>query len=279
MNKIWTFLLINELKHKTVAKIFTKNIREPWMPKEEIGVIEEIILNLKPDNCLECGAGFSTMYFTKFLRQSARWTSIEHDEQWAKKISHAFQLTPILQRHRQHTFTEYYLRSFGLKTIDRLLRVIKGSSKRPIINIFYIRPNHYPWSDVNGDGAYYDLKDYIEFPSELKYYDFILIDGRARKDCLIHANKIIRDNGVVILHDAHREYYQDPCKLFKYQKYFVDIRKTIEPPFYGRGLWIGSKKLNIDNIIDVENHKLYSGNNGAIFNSIDEFREFISSRK
>ena len=52
------------------------------------------------------------------------------------------------------------------------------------MNIKYIPPNNYPWSDNNNDGSYEDLIDYIEFPDNHTPYDFILIDGRARLECI-----------------------------------------------------------------------------------------------
>ena len=171
------------------------------MGHKEIEVIKKILTELHPQRCLEWGSGYSTLYFPKFLTENAKWISIEHSREWANRI--------------------------------------KRMNRNSGVEVFYVPPNHYPWSDVNQDGSYSDLKDYIEFPRKFGNFDFILVDGRARKDCLTVAYDIISDGGVVILHDAERKYYHEPFKLYKYQRLFPGGQKGI------RDLWIGSKKLNI----------------------------------
>ncbi|RLE64356.1 MAG: hypothetical protein DRJ47_07875 [Thermoprotei archaeon] len=55
--------------------------------------------------------------------------------------------------------------------------------------------------------------------------------------------------GVVVLHDANRKHYLDPCKLYRYQVLFTDHRKD------AGGLWLGSKNLKISTLLDVKKHK------------------------
>jgi len=120
---------------------------KPWMRHKEIDIIVELIKKKKPKYCLEWGAGYSTVYFPRFLNDNALWISVEHDEKWANRI-------------------RYMIR-------------------RPNIKIYYVPPNNYPWTDEYNDGTYADLKDYVDFPKKLGMkFDFILVDGRARKDCL-----------------------------------------------------------------------------------------------
>jgi len=45
-------------------------------------------------------------------------------------------------------------------------------------------------------------------------FDFILIDGEYRKQCLEIALKIINKDGVILLHDSGREEYQDFIKEY-----------------------------------------------------------------
>lgn len=42
-----------------------------------------------------------------------------------------------------------------------------------------------------------------------KKYDFILVDGIRRKECLDLAFKLIKPNGIILLHDAIRFEYKD----------------------------------------------------------------------
>jgi hypothetical protein len=136
------------------------------------------------------------------------WISVEHNEEWAAGIN-------------------------GMNTNER-------------VHINFVKPNRYPWTDKYNDGAYSDLKEYVNFPKGK--FDFILVDGRARKDCLVKANRIVRSKGVVVLHDANRKHYHGSFKLYKHRLLFEDSRRN-------GGLWIGSNGSDIGALLDIEKHK------------------------
>jgi hypothetical protein len=102
---------------------------------------------------LEWGAGFSSLYFPKYLENGSKWFSIEHDLTWFNKI--------------------------------------KILNQNPKCVIFHVKANHFPWTDEYNDGAFSDLRDYLSFPMKFGKFDFILIDGRARSYCLIAALELI----------------------------------------------------------------------------------------
>jgi len=198
-----------EYRYKFLEKI-GKPIIKPWMRYREIEIIEEILRNLKPRKCLEWGAGYSTIRFPKILERNAKWISIEHEHEWFLKIQ---------------------------------------DNKNSNTALFYIPPNKFPWTDEFGDGCYSDLKDYIEFPRRFGKFDFVLIDGRARADCLVESYELVKDFGVVVLHDANRKHYHQNFQLYQYQVLFKDYRQD------EGGLWIGSKGVDIRQIFDVDKHK------------------------
>jgi len=196
-----------------VKKVLLGRPVKPYMRHKEMAIIVELLKRRQPKYCLEWGAGYSTCYFPKYLNNDALWISVEHDKYWASTVK----------------------------------RIVRANAR---VRIYYIPPNNYPWTDEHGDGSYADLKDYVEFPRTLGIkFDFILIDGRARKDCLIHAFDLLNENGIVVLHDANRKYYLEPCKLYKYQALFTDNRRD------AGGLWVGSKDLDINVVLDVEKHR------------------------
>lgn len=196
-----------------LAKLMGCNVIKPLMRDKEIIIIEEVLKNKRPKICLEWGAGYSTLYFSKYLEKDAKWIAVEHDKHW----------------------------------FDKIKRLVRQDSR---VSIYYIPPNQSPWTDPYGDGSISDLKDYVTFPEKLnEKIDFILIDGRARKFCLITALKLLKDDGVVILHDANRKYYRSTFRHYKYQVLFEDLR------YNDGGLWIGSK-LGLDNILNINKHKL-----------------------
>lgn len=194
---------------KRVFSAFKRRlIPEVWMEPWEISIMKTLLIDLKPKRCFEWGAGGSTLLFTRMLQAGSVWISVDHNRQWAKKI--------------------------GLRLkIGNIFGVYKG------VNVIYITPNNHTWSDVNGDGAYSDLEHYVDKPSQLGRFDFMLVDGRARNACLAKAAKIIEDSGVVILHDANRAYYHESFKLFKYGVLLTDHRDN------AGGLWIGSHNIDV----------------------------------
>ena len=216
INTLNLFLLIikEQFRNFEDSRIGSKNKNmryKPFMRNREIMILEEIFRNLNPKNCLEWGSGFSTIYFSKLLLKDANWLSMEHCSDWASKI-----------------------------------KQININSK---VNIKYIPPNNYPWSDPNNDGSYEDLKDYIEYPNNHAPYDFILIDGRARLECIKNSINLITDMGIVVLHDANRKFYHDNLEIFPNQVFF---------PIHGRkglGIWIGTKKLEINKVLNITSHK------------------------
>lgn len=178
--------IYREKRDKIAKKVFNKKAVKPFMKYREIQIIEEILTNFKPKVCLEWGSGYSTCYFSKYLTQDARWISVEHNGDWARRVA---ALNP---------------------------------DKR--VEICHVAPESVSWAERDSEGLYADFEGYVSFPSRIKEIDFILIDGRARKYALIKAQELIGEKGVVILHDANRTIYHQPFSLYKHQELFTDGR-------------------------------------------------------
>lgn len=71
-----------------------------------------------------------------------------------------------------------------------------------------------------------------EYPLAIRGHDpdLIIVDGRLRRRCLVEASKL---RGVVVLHDAQREYYHCAFELFAHQGRVGDM------------LWIGSQSAEM----------------------------------
>ena len=100
------------------------------------------------------------------------------------------------------------------------------------------------------DGNLEDFKDYIQYPAERGVlYDFILIDGRARVDCLNKSKDMLSENGIVLLHDANRPQYHEAFKQYKNGILFSDQRTS------SGGIWIGSdSEKPLSEFIDIETY-------------------------
>lgn len=185
--------------------------RVPYMRNREIEIIVELLKTRQPRRCLEWGSGYSTTYFPKFLPATSSWCAIEHEQAWAHRV----------------------------RRMNRL----------PNVKVVHIAPHVLQWSDRAADGSYGDLRDYIEFPAKLGHFDFILVDGRARSECVKQAFSLLDDAGVVVLHDANREYYHQHFGLFPYQAFFSDYSTD------SHGLWMGSKATNIEKVLNMPRHR------------------------
>ena len=188
-----------------------KRYERPWMKSKELDIISEVLLNLRPHHCLEWGSGYSTAYFPALVKEIKNWYAVEHNKSWYKTIS----------------------------------REVPEQ-----VHIQCIEP------DIHGDNVPEEVNDREKFRSYIQFadtidekLDFIFIDGRARKECLKKAYEIIRDDGIVILHDANRLRYREDMPLFKSSVLFTDHRKT------RGGMWIGSKTRDIASVLRIRHHK------------------------
>lgn len=123
---------------------------------------------------------------------------------------------------------------------------IKMLNNKKNVTIKHIKPHNEKWK---GDGTYEDFKQYVDYPSNLKFFDLIIVDGRARKDCLERGVQLLSDKGVIILHDANRLKYHNAFKFYKNSTLFTDHHTS-----YG-GLWIGSNHVAIDEVLDVKKNQ------------------------
>lgn len=164
---------------------------KPMMREHQIRLIEEALLGLGRDrlDILEWGCGGSTVHFTRFLR--------------AHGVSYAW-LSIEHDREWQQTVEKELAGDPGAK-----VQWIAGGTTKD------------NWRGVPMD-------DYVNHPRSLnRQFDFILVDGRKRRRCLLEARRLVRPGGVVFLHDAQRSYYH--CAFGA----FTDSR------FLDRELWRG----------------------------------------
>ena len=57
----------------------------PYMPQQEIAVIDLLIHTLRPKRVLEYGAGGSTVRWSG-RRYTEEWTAVEHNREWFRKV-------------------------------------------------------------------------------------------------------------------------------------------------------------------------------------------------
>lgn len=202
---------IREIRNNLKGKEWRLRNRIPYLKYREVEVFMEVFRRLKPARILEWGAGFSTLYFPERLEFPFEWYSIEHHRDWFHEL--------------------------------------EKMNRNEKVKIILKEPEQYPFTDEHGDGSYEDLRSYIDYPGELGGFDCIIIDGRARNDCLLKAEEILNPGGVIILHDANRERYYKYQDRFTRGELFQDYRRS------AGGMWIGSPSLSLEDILDLKKHR------------------------
>ena len=165
---------------------------KPYMRPGEISIIETLLLDSVVQNrvnVLEWGSGGSTVHFTRFLRECCL------DYSWLS----------LEYNHVWHKLA-----------CDEI-----GEDPRVDVRLFDVGNLRLPQRRTNMD-------DYVLYPATLeRRFNFILVDGRKRRRCLIEASKLIASNGITALHNASREYYQCAFEYFD-----TGVFLTL-------GLWVG----------------------------------------
>lgn len=129
---------------------------------------------------LEYGSGRSTMYFASKLK---KLVSIEHYEGWYDKVKKQLEDNQIKN-------VEYHL-ILNQDTPDKtdnsdveLNKLVGGEDRNDFYN-YYTKVNEY--AD--------------------EYFDFVLIDGRAREKCGLNAMSKLKSGGIFVLDNSERPRY------------------------------------------------------------------------
>ena len=154
--------------------------RIPWMTFQSISFIEE---KLENGSCVfEYGGGGSTLFF---LDRGARVITVEHDKEWFEKL-------------------------FGIINHDDLSKFWTGIYEAPEYEIrpsglHHSNPTSYKSSSQHFIGKIF--KKYAnkinEFPND--YFDFVIIDGRARPSCVKQSVAKVKIGGYLVLDNTERE--------------------------------------------------------------------------
>ncbi len=144
--------------------------------------IEFLRKNLRKDmNVFEFGGGGSTLFF---IQRIGKLVTVEHDEGWFKNLSE------ILNKKEKNNWVGHYI-----------------SAERTNLALDPSIPDQY----ASNDREYrsWNFKNYASvidrYPEES--FDLVLVDGRARPSCVMHAVSRIKKGGWLILDNSERDYY------------------------------------------------------------------------
>lgn len=181
----------NQRKHifrwiKSLQPDYLLDHPSPWITFDAIDFLNS--LPLEGSRVFEYGSGGSTLFW---LNHGARVISIEHNPEWYKLLHH---------------------RVKGMESIDYRLVLPEPTANEEDLDI--ADPNLYLSEDVLYRG--YNFRNYVcqidSFPD--KFFDIVLIDGRARPACIMHSVSKIKQGGWMVLDDAVRSYYTSESGVY-----------------------------------------------------------------
>jgi hypothetical protein len=153
---------------------------QPW----QVEVVENKLAGFRrasPLTIFEWGCGGSTVHFAKYLRKLCRdfvWISAETDTDWVDTVATETMGLPVV-----FTVYPYRTQREGWQRQDELKRL--------------------------------PMDEYVNAPLTVgPCFDIYLVDGRKRSRCLDVARGALYKGGLVILHDAEREYYHEAANRF-----------------------------------------------------------------
>lgn len=166
----------------------------PLMTRREIKIFKkELLKQAENDDVLEVlewGSGGSTYFFTNFLRDN----------------------------NINYTWTSLEYNALWYQKVSESL----SGDKHTNLVLFDVGNNNLKQRNISMD-------EYVNYPETLhKKFNIIFIDGRKRRRCVLKSKNLLKQNGVVFLHDAQRKYYQCAFSEFKNHS-FVD-------PYMWRGV-------------------------------------------
>jgi SAM-dependent methyltransferase len=155
--------------------------RQPWITFRTISILKAFLK--REHRVFEYGGGGSSLFFADRV---AELVTVEHSREWFATLK---TLIPA-----QTT----------CKWDGHLVEPQKGDltgSPDPA------NPAHYSSADAPSRGLNY--KAYVEvidtFPDN--HFDVVLIDGRSRPACLVHAYPKLKPGGLLVLDNSDRDYY------------------------------------------------------------------------
>ena len=158
-----------------------------YMHPIEYSQVIAVIETLRPAHVLEWGSGGSTRALLEHCPWIESYDSLEHHQLWYERVKELVQDDRLSLHHRGPLVPEPDLPP-------------KTKGKREIINAWMLRCELEP--EI--------LQEYIDLPKSFgKTYDFVLVDGRARISCLRVGYELLRPGGILMIHDAQREEYQE----------------------------------------------------------------------
>lgn len=179
--------------------------RLPWLSYRAIEFIQS---RIRPDHrVFEFGGGGSTLYF---LDKGASVVTVEHDSRWFDTL-------------RSDIAGQQASRWTGMSRPARQGNLFS----RPDAGV----PDHYHSSDVHFFGL-----NFLEYAAAIDAYpddhfNWILVDGRARPSCMMHAVPKLKAGGFLVLDNFERAGYHPAANTLTRDRFRLMLDRQGPCPF------------------------------------------------
>ncbi|GAB5524172.1 MAG: hypothetical protein Roseis2KO_20440 [Roseivirga sp.] len=178
----WKYRLLRPILKARYNRFCKQHPDTPWLTPDAIRALSQL---LKSDFvALEYGSGRSTQFFSQKVKALY---SVEHHADWYNHVA----------------------KEIGKKGIkNTTLNLIEPDGKLSAINLsseqqVFISEEDYP----NKDSLFANYVGHIN-SFEDDFFDFILVDGRARKSCALTAIDKLKRGGLLVLDNSERLRYK-----------------------------------------------------------------------
>ncbi|HMQ00869.1 MAG TPA: hypothetical protein PKC24_13905 [Cyclobacteriaceae bacterium] len=160
--------------------------KSPWMSPAAIRIFKSILHTEMRG--FEYGSGSSTAFFAEKCKEMV---SLEHHEEWYQKVKTELDSSSIQNVH-------YHLVKARQLQADVQQESLINKALENALDDF---------PDVR---IMYEFHDYYSFIDRFEnaYFDFVIVDGRARLECVWHAMPKIKAGGFIVLDNAERNRYK-----------------------------------------------------------------------
>ena len=174
----------------------------PWLSPSSVRFLKNYLT--KDMVGLEFGSGISTLFTASKVKQLI---SVEHNKEWFEMISNQF-------------------KNIGIKNVD--YRFIAQNDSNLFSNTTF---------EMTEKLGFEVRKDYVNYYMTVESIadntlDFLLVDGRARPECLYYAFPKMKKNGIVILDNSERSHYKIVFEFMKKYPVYTTTNGLTETTFW-----------------------------------------------
>ena len=165
-------------------KLQSFQLEFPWLNFAAIEFINKFTDKKENLHVFEYGSGGSTIFF---LKQGFNVVSVEHCKNWYENV--------IKKVNQNEKWKEKWEKFYIEPEYDGLKQTTKEIEN----------PSMYKSKGFDE----YNFKKYVltleNYPAS--FFDIILIDGRSRPSCILHAVGRVKPGGIIIIDNSERDYY------------------------------------------------------------------------